>query len=475
MADGRATEMGAKVLPIDTTAAEEAARAEARVEEAKQDTAVVWAVIDATAKATTLLDGARAALEAILASYGWMYGAYWELNTEAQKLEYVADGGFVNDDFSRMTRALSFPIGKGLPGQAWKDGELIFVADIADLPSFPRLKCGKAANVNSALGFPIKRNGQVVGAMDFFTTKTIEMSETRLITLRLVAALIATSLERIEFGVREAEAKAREKETFRQIEAASHKLVAGSESLADVANNLAMGSTQTALQSANVSNVAEQIKTSVNSVAAAAEELSATVREIAVNASESAKTARSARDIATAAEKTVQALSASSVAIGRVTKVISTIAQQTNLLALNATIEAARAGESGKGFAVVANEVKELAKETARATEEIAQQIETIQSDTTKSVDAIGQISKIIGQIDAFASSIAAAVEEQSATVREVARNANEVSAGVGSVVENIGDVAVAAREGEKNAALAQLSASSIHALATELEALTKR
>ncbi len=431
-----------------------------QLDDARQDTAVVWAVLEATAKVTSPREGAKAALEAIRASYGWMYGAYWEFNSKLNKLGYSVDSGHVNEEFSRLTHDLSFPIGQGLPGQAWEQQRLIFVEDIATLKAFPRGTCAKRADIHSALAFPIFDEGRIVGAMDFYATKTVIMSDSRLTALRLVASLVSAALNRISL--------------YAQIAASSHKLVVASEHLAQVANGLAAGATETAAQSTNVSFVAEQIKTSVSSVAAAAEELSATVREIAQNASESAKTARHARDIAASAEKTVQALSLSSAAIGKVTKVISTIAQQTNLLALNATIEAARAGESGKGFAVVANEVKELAKETARATEEISSQIETIQGDTTKSVEAIAAITKIIGEIDSFASSIAAAVEEQSATVREVARNANEVSAGVGSVVENIGGVAQAARDGEKNAAMTQTSASDIQALAHELEALTK-
>jgi hemoglobin-like flavoprotein len=253
------------------------------------------------------------------------------------------------------------------------------------------------------------------------------------------------------------------------------KLGGASQKLTAVASQLAAGATQTSAQASRVAGAAEQIKANVSSVASASEEMSATVREISSNASESAKTARQARDLASGANQTVQALSTSSAMIGKVTKVISTIAQQTNLLALNATIEAARAGEAGKGFAVVANEVKELAKETARATEEIAQQIDTIQADTGRSVSAIGEVVKIIELIDGYASSIAASVEEQAATVRDIARNANEVSAGVASVVDNIAGVADAARDAEKNAAETQHAAGDVQDICTQLAGVGKR
>jgi methyl-accepting chemotaxis protein len=268
--------------------------------------------------------------------------------------------------------------------------------------------------------------------------------------------------------------EARSEQTLADVASAASRLLDASTSLSEVAAQLAASSTETATQSSKVSSAAEQIKANVASVAVAAEELSATVREIAGSANESAKIARQAREIAAEAGVTVRALSASSAAIGKVTKVISTIAQQTNLLALNATIEAARAGEAGKGFAVVATEVKELAKETARATEEIAQQVDSIQADTQKSVSAIADIARVIEQIDTYAASIAASVEQQAATVRDVARNANEVSAGVGGVVDNIGGVASAARDGERSAARTQRSAGDIHDLAATLSRLTQ-
>ncbi|MEN9797842.1 MAG: hypothetical protein RL653_1538 [Pseudomonadota bacterium] len=253
------------------------------------------------------------------------------------------------------------------------------------------------------------------------------------------------------------------------------KLAEASSTLMGAANQVAAGATQTVAQSMAVAGAAEQMKGNVASVASASEELAVSVREIARNASDSARTARSAKELASGANTTVQALTGSAAAISKVTKVISTIAQQTNLLALNATIEAARAGEAGKGFAVVANEVKELAKETARATEEIGKQVETIQADTTKSVDSIGVIVKVIDQIDGFASSIAASVEEQAATVRDIARNAQEVSSAVTSVVDNISGVSSAAKEAAKTASLTQQAASTVDGLANSLEAVFKR
>ena len=264
---------------------------------------------------------------------------------------------------------------------------------------------------------------------------------------------------------REAETKSATREQSSRLNEASGQLV-------QMANELAAGATQTAVQSTKVATAAQQMQSNVTSVAAASEEMSATVREIAGNASESAKTARTAKELAAEANATVGALNVNATSIGKVTKVISTIAQQTNLLALNATIEAARAGEAGKGFAVVANEVKELAKETARATEEIAKQIENIQSDTLKSVGSIAQVLKVIELIDGYSFSIAASVEEQAATVKDIARNAAEAATGVRNIVDNIQGVAEAAREAERNAATTQSSATNVGRVASALEEL---
>ena len=168
----------------------------------------------------------------------------------------------------------------------------------------------------------------------------------------------------------------------------------------------------------------------------------------------------------------VAKLGESSTEIGNVIKVITSIAEQTNLLALNATIEAARAGEAGKGFAVVANEVKELAKQTAKATEDISHKIEAIQGDTKGAVEAIAQIGKIINQINDIQNTIASAVEEQTATTGEISRNVAEAATGSTQIAQSITGVAQAARSTTEGASNAKSAADELARIAHDMQKL---
>jgi methyl-accepting chemotaxis protein len=262
------------------------------------------------------------------------------------------------------------------------------------------------------------------------------------------------------------------KSAFTAFAESSNTLAAAAEELTAVSTEMSANAEETSAQSNVVAAAAEQVSKNTQTVATGIEEMGVSIREIAKNATEASKVANEAVRMAQATNTTIAKLGESSAEIGKVIKVITSIAQQTNLLALNATIEAARAGEAGKGFAVVANEVKELAKETAKATEDISQKIETIQNDTKGAVEVIAQISQIINQINGISSTIASAVEEQTATTNEISRNITEASKGTSEIAENISSVATAARSTSEGATSSLKATSELTRMAAELQGL---
>ena len=275
---------------------------------------------------------------------------------------------------------------------------------------------------------------------------------------RAIQVLKESAIERVRLeSEQEAQRAAREKRTAaveRMVQGFDHTVSAiltsvsgASAQLSETAESMAALAEETSRQASASTSAAEQTSVNVQTVASATEEMTASIREISEQVSRSNGVAAQAVREAQDTTGSVRSLAEEVARIGEVVKMIQDIASQTNLLALNATIEAARAGEAGKGFAVVASEVKQLANQTAKATEDISAQISSVQSATRGTVNAIEGIGGTIGTMNGIAATIAAAIEEQSATTAEISRNVQQAAQGTGEVSGNIAQVHEAAAQ----------------------------
>ena len=250
---------------------------------------------------------------------------------------------------------------------------------------------------------------------------------------------------------------------------------ASSEELAAVSAQLNANAEETSSQANEVAQSSDIVSQNTQSVATSTEEFSSSIREISINAMEASRVANKAVTIANNTNQQMSKLSTSSIQIGEVVAVIADIAEQTNLLALNATIEAARAGELGKGFAVVANEVKELARSTAKATNEIGQSIDAIQADAKAAIESIVEITQIINKIDDISGIIASAVEEQAATVSEISRNISTSAGSSARITETVEAVALASQGISSGSSEIQNSSAELAKVAAKLKDLVSK
>jgi methyl-accepting chemotaxis protein len=490
-------------------------RQERELVDANANHAAVSSVLATLADATTPQQAVQLALDSVRTAFGLEYASGFRV--VGDELAFQHESGSAGAAFASANRSARLPQGAGLAGRAWRRRDLVFYRDMSELTDDVRREAIRTAGIRSGVAFPLVVAGEVTGALEFVSTQDRDWSETRLDAFRGVGRLVSQALERLTAEEANRQAAARNAEGVERILATVRAAAAGdlthdlditgddavgqvaqalrellttlrgslgniggtadtltssSEQLTVLAQGMGDGASLTSDRASSASSASVQVSASIQTVATAAEQMTASIREIAKNATEAASVATDAVTVASGAQATVASLGESSAEIGQVIKVITSIAQQTNLLALNATIEAARAGDAGKGFAVVANEVKELAKETAKATEDISQKIEAIQSDTQGAVSAIAKITEVIARINDIQTTIASAVEEQTATTNEIARSVTEAAAGANGIAEDVTQVANAAADTRHGARDTLDAATRLADLAAELKTL---
>jgi methyl-accepting chemotaxis protein len=374
--------------------------------------------------------------------------------TDKQSLDAMIEKGKVlRSDFKARRDFWKMDLSEGrikqvLLNEAYENG--IAMLDARDKEFIPLILKGDRAGALKVVQGPIKENYERHrAAIDEIVTmanekyKADEMDAEKVIHRRswmlsgfglgilvLISAIFAFILRQITGS----------------LTAISKGLETASQKLTGVSHAMSANAEETSSQATMVSTSSHQVNMSVQTVATGTEEMTAAIREISRSTADSVRVAESAVRKAEQTNANVAKLSLSSEEIGNILKLITSIAEQTNLLALNAAIEAARAGEAGKGFAVVANEVKELARETAKATDEISRKIAAIQVDTKGAIGAITEVGNIIRQINDIQNTVASAVEEQTVTTNEIAKNISEAARGTSEISSNITGVASAAQ-----------------------------
>jgi len=278
-----------------------------------------------------------------------------------------------------------------------------------------------------------------------------------------------------EMAVALTQAQAAVGDAIGELSASVGTMTRASQQLDTVSDALGASAQDTSTQAELVSESAQQMAGYVQAMSAATEQMSSSISEIAHQAASASDVASEAVKAAGATSEAVSELDTSSSEIGEIVRTITSIAEQTNLLALNATIEAARAGEAGKGFAVVATEVKDLAQETAKATDDITAKISSIQGTTSRAIEAIARISGIIDQIHEKQTTIAAAVEEQSATTAEITRTVTDVAGQSETIAHNISGIATAAEQTSQEVGVTTAAAGELANLATRIQQVVQR
>ncbi len=328
----------------------EAQRATEEIAQTARDQQAVTTSVAKVGACTDVEQALRTALDTVREEFGWDYGSYWAVDPEARVLRFQVESGTAGEEFRRVTLAASFAEGVGLAGRAWRARDLVFVRDLGELTDCVRAPAAQRAGVRSGVCIPVIVGDEVLGTMDFFTTQTIQLSDSRRGSLRNVAQLVSQRLDILRASSRDR---------------------------------------------------------------AASEDLLGSVAQLSESAAEAVRVAEEAVAQTAAMADEVRTLEASSSAVGDVIRVISSIADQTNLLALNATIEAARAGQAGRGFAVVATEVKDLAGGTSAATSRVEQQVADIQANTAAVSRGIESVSTTIRRMDEVQARIGEVLDQQ--------------------------------------------------------------